>query len=399
MNVFTIRGPFPSRKAFQVLRDRLIAYLLETDAKVGDPFCSDSKLMETSGLSRTTVRKAVDGLCSAGWVERRAGVGTFVGPRVALPPQPPQPAANGNGKASQRHETIRVAVLLHLQGEGGADYFTRGVLQGLDSAALEEGLSVELVGGSSMDVATLVKRLDHSRSDVLVVMPATGRHALQAGAAEGLGIPCLVAGTHLYESGLPTVQDDGEQGAALAVRHLVERGHRRIGLWLSQAPTIWVHQRRNGYLRALREQGIVTDERLILWSPYTPAHDTACEQQLEEVGTLHAYLREQRPTALILGSSGQHTRTLGEAVRKRQVRIPDTLSVVCMDQNYEDYSRFLHRRPTVVALPLIDMGRALARLAGVMHRAKTQGGTPPNDVTTLPCTLMEGDSVADLKRT
>ena len=246
MNDFTISGPFPSRKAFQVLRDRLIAYLIESGASVGDPFCSDAQLMERSGLSRTTVRKAVDDLCSAGWVERRAGVGTFVGPRVALPQ--PLPAAGGSGKAAPRRETVRVAVLLHLQGESGADFFTRGVLQGLDSAALEEGLSVELLGDSNMDVEALVKRLTHSRADVLVVMPSTARHALQAGAAEGLGIPCLVAGTHLFESGLPTVQEDCEQGIALAVRHLVERGHKRVGLWLSQAPAIWVHQRRNGYL-------------------------------------------------------------------------------------------------------------------------------------------------------
>jgi DNA-binding LacI/PurR family transcriptional regulator len=391
MNGFSISGPFPSRKAFQVLRDRLIAHLIESGAAVGDDFCSDSKLMDASGLSRTTVRKAVDDLCSAGWVERRAGVGTFVGPRVALP-QPPQPAANG--KTVQRRETVRVAVLLHLQRESGVDYFTRGVLQGLDSAALEEGLSVELVGGSNLDVASLVKRLNHSRTDVLVVMPATGRHALQAGAAESLGIPCLVAGTHLYESGLPTVQDDGEQGAALAVHHLVERGHRRIGLWLSQAPTIWVHQRRNGYLQALRDLGIEPDERKVLWTPYSPVNDNACETQLNHVGALQRYLKEQRPTALILGSSGQHTRTLGEAVRKRLVRIPEDLSVVCMDQNYEDYSLFLHRRPPVVAIPLVEMGRTLARLASAVHSAKIQGAALPTETISLPWSLVEGDSVA-----
>ena len=68
---------------------------------------------------------------------------------------------------------------------------------------------MELVGDYNMDVATLVKRLTRSGADVLVVMPSTARHALLAGAAEGAGIPCLVAGTHLFESGLPTVHEDG----------------------------------------------------------------------------------------------------------------------------------------------------------------------------------------------
>ena len=396
MNNFIISGPFPSRKAFQVLRDRLIAHLLETGASVGDPFCSDTQLMEKSGLSRTTVRKAVDDLCGAGWVERRAGVGTFVGPRVALPDTLPAP--NGKGKAHPRRAIIRVAVLLHLQDEGGADYFTRGVLQGLDSSALEEGLSVELVGDHNMNAATLVKRLTRSGADVLVVMPSTARHALLAGAAESAGIPCLVAGTHLFESGLPTVHEDGVSGAALAVKHLASKGHKRIGLWLSQAPAIWVHQRHNGYLQALREQGLTPDERLVLWTPYVPVADAALKTQLAHVEALKAYLREQRPTALVIGSSGQHTRTLGEVVRKDKIRIPEELSAVFLDQNYDDYSRFLHRRPTVVALPLVEMGRTLARLAGSVHRAKLGGETHHATQTTLPCTLIEGDSVATLKR-
>lgn len=394
MNDFTISGPFPSRKAFQVLRDRLIAYLVESGASVGDDFCSDAQLMGKSGLSRTTVRKAVDDLCTAGWVERRAGVGTFVGPRVELP-QPPAGAVNGRGrKHGHAHENVCVAVLVHLQREGGVDYFTRGVLQGLDSAALEESIAVELIGDSNMDVQTLVKRLNRTHADILVVMPCTTRHAMLTGVAESLGIRCLVAGTHLYDSGLPMVCEDGAQGAALAVRHLAEQGHRRIGLWLSQAPAVWVHQRRDGYLKALREQGLAPDERLILWTPYSPVEDLACRSQLESVGAFLEYLKANRPTALILGSSGQHTRTLAEGVRKGRLRIPEHLSVVCLDQNYDDYSLYLHRRPTVVALPLVEMGRALARLAREASDTKGRGGEPSATFTKLPCTLIEGDSVA-----
>jgi LacI family transcriptional regulator len=397
MNEFTISGPFPSRKAFQVLRDQLVSYLQECGAAAGDPFCSDAQLMEKSGLSRTTVRKAVDDLCDAGWVERRAGVGTFVGPRVELP-QTAAPALKRAGKMNgQKSACVHVAVLLHLQGEGGVDYFTRGVLQGLDAVAEEEALTVELVGDSNLDVPALVKRLKRTRADVLVVMPCTTRHAMLTGVAESMGVRCLLAGTHLFDAGLPTVCEDGEQGAALAVRHLVEKGHRRIGLWLSQTPAIWVHQRRNGYLKAMRECGLGPDERLVLWTPCSPVEDTACRSHLANVELFENYMRAERPTALIIGSSGQHTRTLGAWLRKRHVHVPDELSVVCIDQNYEDYSRFLHRRPTVVALPLVEMGRTLAHLAKEVCRAKVQGTALPAETILLPCTLAEGDSAASVK--
>ena len=394
MNTFTISGPYPSRKAYQVLRDRLIAYLLESGASAGAPFCSETQLMERSGLSRTTVRKAVDDLCGEGWVERRAGVGTFVGPRVELPQAPARPRPGAAKKGGPSREHVHVAVLLHLQGEGGVDYFTSGVLQGLDAAAVEEAVSVELVGDSNLDVHTLVKRLKRTHADLLVVMPCTTRHAMLAGVAESLGIRCLIAGTHLFDSGLPTVCEDGEQGTALAVRHLAACGHRRIGLWLSQAPVVWVHQRRNGYLKAMRECGLATDERLVLWTPFSPVEDKACRTHLAHVEILDAYLQEQRPTALVIGSSGQHTRTLGEWLRRHRARIPEDLSVIFLDQNFEDYSRFLHRRPTIIALPLVEMGRTLARMAGRVQRARSQGLATPAETVALPCALVEGDSVA-----
>jgi LacI family repressor for deo operon, udp, cdd, tsx, nupC, and nupG len=372
-----------------ILRDQLISHLIESGAAPGDTFCSDTRLMTLSGLSRTTVRKALDELCSAGWIDRRSGVGSFVGPRVmlhrpmaTLPPQ----------REDEQHQTVRVAVLLHMCIESSADFFTRGVLQGLDSVALENGLSVELVGDSNTDVQTLIKRLRNGRADVLVVMPSTARHAVLEGAAEGLGIPCLMAGSHLFESGMPTVYEDGSQGTALAVRHLFERGHRRIGLWLSQAPAIWVHQRRAGYMEALDACGLAPDERLVLWTPYSP---TAANTQLTHVPALQAYLEKEKPTALVIASSGQHTRTLGEWQKKTGKRIPEDLSVVFLDQNYEEYARLLHRQPTVIKLPLVEIGQNLARLAReTFDAAAAQAEPPPPALIALPCTLTEGDSVS-----
>jgi LacI family transcriptional regulator len=177
------------------------------------------------------------------------------------------------------------------------------------------------------------------------------------------------------------------------VQHLIEQGHKRIGLWVSQAPAIWVHQRHEGYKQALRERGLTPDERLVLWTPYVPVADATLKTQLAHIDALRMYLKEQRPTGLVIASSGQHTRTLGEVIRKDKMRIPEELSVVFLDQNYEDYSHYLHRRPTVVALPLVEMGRKLARLAGVIHRAKTQEGMKAEPLTVLPCTLVNGDSV------
>jgi GntR family transcriptional regulator len=55
---------------------------------VGSALPSERDLCEGYGLSRVTIRKAVDGLVEEGLLERRHGAGTFVAGRAAAPAQP-----------------------------------------------------------------------------------------------------------------------------------------------------------------------------------------------------------------------------------------------------------------------------------------------------------------------
>src|SRR5882757_1445022 len=98
--------PFPSRKAFVALRRRLEDQLRGGGFSAGDPFPSDADLVRTTGLSRDTVRKALAELSRDGWIERRHGLGTFVGPRVNMP------ISRRIGQGVERARVIgRVAVL------------------------------------------------------------------------------------------------------------------------------------------------------------------------------------------------------------------------------------------------------------------------------------------------
>src|SRR5690606_11524296 len=133
--------------------------------------------------------------------------------------------------AFQTAGTIRLAVLAFGMIEDETpDWYSQEVLAGIDQDALEHGICIELMGSHTADMSVLAQRLSQSRPDALLVMPSTCRHALVVGEAQRLDIPCILTGTRLLDLGLPTVCEDGAQGAALAVRHLYERGHRRIGL-------------------------------------------------------------------------------------------------------------------------------------------------------------------------
>ena len=374
MDTLTLDGPYESRKASQNLRDQLISHLQEADLPPGSPFYSDAALVNMSGLSRKTVRKALTDLQRGGWIERHPGKGSFVGPRVGVPIAP------GRVAASPRRRVIRLAVLVYYMDGKLPDWYSQRVLAGVDQSAIDEGISIELLGNYTLDINALSMRLTQSRPDALLVIPATSRHAYMAGEAQRLKIPCLLTGTRLMDLDLPTVAEDNEQGAALAVRHLYEKGHRRIGLLQRADLAQWVFERRRGYLRGLRDVGLDVDERLLWWQ------EGSDEQAAAD---LKAYLEARQPTAVI-ATSARAAWPLGLLVGSGQLRIPEDLSFVTFDQCYPEYQSRLGTKPTTIDLPLEPMGKAIGELA-----RKILDGEDSPRVVRLPCSLTEGQTVTE----
>jgi len=57
-------------------------------------------------------------------------------------------------------------------------------------------------------------------------------------------------------------------GAYLATKHLIERGHERIGIVLGIPGATTTEERLAGYRRALEEAGIPLAEELVVWGGY-----------------------------------------------------------------------------------------------------------------------------------
>src|SRR5688500_889613 len=241
---FSITGPLPVRGSASALRDQLLEHLLRVRPSVGERFLSDHELARITRLSRPTVRRALDELQRDGWIERRPGIGTFIGPRAGLPKQEHR-RHNHNGSARQ---TVRLALLMHMLGDFAHDFYVAGLISGIDSVAEETGWSIELLGTRDGDVASASRRLLQSRPDVLALAAPPLRHTVLIGEARRLEIPVIGTGTLLASVGAPSVCEDVEAGARQAVQYLADRGHRRIGLLVPTFPLPWVFQRRRGYV-------------------------------------------------------------------------------------------------------------------------------------------------------
>ena len=192
---------------------------------------------------------------------------------------------------------------------------------------------------------TLTTLVDH-RIDGLIIVP-TGKNGAQlTSLAKELPVVCLVRRDDATD--LETVLADDPQGAYLGTRHLIELGHRRIGLIVGRRDTTSGRERLSGYIRALREAAITVDNTLIHASHFKPETGvTFCRKLLD---------LPQPPSAIFVAN---HEATLGvlRVTAERNISIPDDLSLLC----YEDMPWFEWHRPSI---SIVDNGaRDLANLA------------------------------------
>src|SRR3954449_6170812 len=114
---FEISAPLPARGSASALRQQLIEHLLRSRPAVGEKFLSDHELARIARLSRPTVRRALNDLERDGWIERRPGIGTFIGPRAAVTLDFRHDDGNGHGTTAKR--TTRLALMIHMLGDLG----------------------------------------------------------------------------------------------------------------------------------------------------------------------------------------------------------------------------------------------------------------------------------------
>ena len=132
----------------------------------------------------------------------------------------------------------------------------------------------------------------------------------------------------------------------------------------------------------LAECGIEPDEALVLW---LTGEDDAANAEL-----LQRYLDRRQPTAVIF-ASWVWAKAIAPLTRSGRLVVPRDLSVITFDQQPAVETWLGHVRPTVLAIPLVEMGQGLAHMARNLAT-----GLPVSPVTTLACELIQGDSVQDL---
>lgn len=118
----------------------------------------------------------------------------------------------------------------------------------------------------------------------LIVSPARGTRADAFERLRSAGIPVVLAMRRLPESRVPAIAPDNRRGAALAVTHLLDKGHRRIAFFGGYPELVVYRDRLDGYRDALTARGIAADEAVVFQGDTSRRGGLACLERALALG-------------------------------------------------------------------------------------------------------------------
>ncbi len=257
--------------------------------------------------------------------------------------------------------------------------FTMPIMEGLEECLADSRMSVFMCNASDDPEreARHVESLIGKRVDGIVV---TGRRADRRPklVVPSPNIPVLYVYSQADDADECSLVPDDEGGAALAIRHLVGLGRRRIAHVTGPERFEAVRLRRNGYRKTLRKAGLAEEEGF-----YLPG--TWSESWGREVVARLFGPRRKQPDAIFCGND-QIARGVADALRERGIAVPGQVSIVGFD-NWEIVAEATRPPLTTVDMNLSEMGREAGRKMMQLIAGEHLAG-----IHRLPCTLIVRDS-------
>jgi LacI family xylobiose transport system transcriptional regulator len=254
------------------------------------------------------------------------------------------------------------------------------ILRGVSEVAGEHDCTVGFTDAHRYIAADLpwVEPLLRRRPTAVITVCsiANADHSEQL-AASGIPLVAIDPIGELFTT--PAVGSNNWSGALTATRHLLDLGHRRIGLLTGPVRDLSARARRDGFRAALDHADIPFDEGLERRGVFTFEDGVALAADLLAL--------PERPTAIVCGDDLQ---ALGvyEAARRAGLRIPADLSVVGFDD--VDQATWAAPPLTTVRQRFAEMGTTAARLA----LSLAAGQTPAQNRHELDTVLVVRGSTA-----
>jgi LacI family transcriptional regulator len=280
---------------------------------------------------------------------------------------------NATARSLSTKKTNTFGVLLpYLTGE----YFPE-VIRGLDQAAQEHERFLLLSSSHhTPDDLRRALRSMYGRVDGLVLMlPQLAAADFKEYLPED--VPVVLLNCAPGEHDFHVLSIDNQEGGRMATRHLIEKGHERIGIITGGLANYEARERLGGYHAAMEEAGLPRKDEWIATADFSRESGKEAIRQLLEV--------EPRPTA-VFASNDYMAMGAIHGLRDHGLSVPDDVAVV----GFDDVPSAKNFTPSLssVNARMGDLGEeAVSMLLALMD--KTANETPARRVKQLDPLLRE----------
>jgi LacI family transcriptional regulator len=247
------------------------------------------------------------------------------------------------------------------------------IVHGAVAAASDAGLTVALT--SLSDGSEERSWLDHVSArgtrGVILLLARLGQR--EQAELRSRGLPFAVVDPRGEpDPSVTTVGATNWSGGFTATRHLIDLGHRRVGVISGPTDLLCSRARMDGYRSAMEAAGLALDPDLMQWGDFHV--DGGFKEAMAMLALPHP------PTAIFAGSDLQALGVL-EAARVQHVRVPNQLSLVGFDDL--PLSRWTSPPLTTVRQPLSEMAATAVRLVLAQGRGEAVEGRSIELATSL----------------
>lgn len=286
------------------------------------------------------------------------------------------PQAFGKALKKKVSENIGILFCRDLHSLSGNPFYSR-VLEGIEGeVALHNfNLLLQIITETTKD--ELPKMVREGQVEGLIILGTFEDRYLNRIIDSGTNV--IMIDPKKTDENCCQVLIDNEHGAFLAIKYLIDQGHRRIGFISGDLARSSFQQRYNGYKKALKLNDIPLNEKLVQTYGLENGYDHV------------RYLVEKQNVRCIFAANDLNALYGYKAINDMNLRIPDDVSIIGFDDI--DLAKMAAPPLTTVRVYKEELGSIAVRtLLKMIH------GELKNSVTTIvPTKLIERESVKKLE--
>lgn len=302
---------------YKIIERQLKTKLLNQEIRPGERVGTEQELIEKYKVSRSTIRQALKELEKENLIYRKPGKGTY--------------ANEGIGLNTKTNRQIAVVVPLLSQD------FIANIITGIQEVADNAGYMVNLfITNNSIKREEEYLRKLNQKFDGVIIHPTNEKYYNEAVIELNKKLPLIMTGRYYRFIKCNYVVPDNYKGLYLATQHLINLGHKKIGV-VSHQPLIQtsIEDRIRGYLDCLGDNNLPVNRDLMLTNLKDPCNlysTNFSEDNLKQsIDAISDFLAKNKAMTAVAAIDDFLAREVIAAAKQINLRIPEDLSVTGFD--------------------------------------------------------------------